>query len=50
MKSKKEIYGYDRMDLRIAYRDYKKASRLLDIVLVLGFCGVIGYLAYTVLW
>lgn len=49
MKNKKEIYGYDRLDQRIAYREYGRASKWVDLTIyALGL--LLGVLAYNLVW
>lgn len=49
MKNKKEIYGYDRLDLRVAYREYERGSKWVDLsIYALGI--LLGILAYNLVW
>lgn len=48
MKSKKDIYGYDRLDLSIAYSEYKIAVRLMNAAIVAMIVGL-GILAYNII-
>jgi len=48
MKNLKEVYGYERMDLQVAHKEYDKASRWVDVLVIAG--GILlGYLATFVL-
>jgi|GEM_PF-5842878 len=49
MKNKKQIYGYDRLELQIAHNEYNKASKWIDLLMyVLGI--LLGALAYKLIW
>lgn len=49
MKNKKQIYGYDRLELQVAHNEYNKASKWIDLLMyVLGI--LLGALAYKLIW
>lgn len=49
MKDKKQIYGYDRLELQVAHNEYNKASKWIDLLMyVLGI--LLGALAYKLIW
>lgn len=49
MKNKKDVYGYDRLELQVAPNEYGKASKWLELLMyVLGI--LLGVLAYKLVW
>lgn len=49
MKNKKQIYGYDRLELQVAHNEYNKPSKWIDLLMyVLGI--LLGALAYKLIW
>lgn len=48
MSDKKKVFGYDRLDLRVAHREYGTASRWIDFATYVAGI-VLGILVYNLI-